>query len=613
MLRKIVLTFGLFFLCIIHATAQGSSEKVKVVATIFPNYDFTKQVGKDKVDVIKLLPPGVEAHGFEPRPRDIVTINKADIFVYTGEYMEPWAEDILAGVTNKKLLVVDASKGIELMDEADHDDHGGHGHHGGEHAFEWAGAFHLPVGQYTWTFAKVDGEYADPAMKMVFVSSADTGIEAIEAQEEAAEKMLEMEKTTPRGHGELLSPNGKNAYTLTFDQNRDVTEFSIVIEKEGVYAFFTEHMPFEFEADEHFLKDSNRQDVEPVAQVPDTGHDHHDHHGGAYAFEWAGAFDLPAGKYVWTFAKVDGEYADPAMKMVFVSSADTGIEAIEAQEEAAEKMLEMEKTTPRGHGELLSPNDKSAYTLTFDQNEEVTEFGIVIEKAGVYAFFTEHMPFEFEADEHFLKDSNRQDVEPIAQEPDAGHDHHHGHHHHGHHHHGGKDPHIWVDLAYAQQMVDTIAESLGQKNPENKDFYLANAKEYNAKLAALDGRFSETLANCKHDTIIYGGHFAFGYFAKRYNLGHESPYEGFAPNAQPSPKAIAELVDKVEASGIKVIYHEELLDPKVARTVSRETGVELDLLHGAHNVSKDELKAGVTYLDIMNENHDKLKVGLECQ
>jgi zinc transport system substrate-binding protein len=47
--------------------------------------------------------------------------------------------------------------------------------------------------------------------------------------------------------------------------------------------------------------------------------------------------------------------------------------------------------------------------------------------------------------------------------------------------------------------------------------------------------------------------------------------------------------------------------------VSRETGVELDLLHGAHNVSKDELKAGVTYLDIMNENHDKLKVGLECQ
>ncbi|MGD8297915.1 MAG: zinc ABC transporter substrate-binding protein, partial [Desulfobacterales bacterium] len=230
---------------------------------------------------------------------------------------------------------------------------------------------------------------------------------------------------------------------------------------------------------------------------------------------------------------------------------------------------------------------------------------IVIEKDGVYAFFTEHMPFEFEADEHFLKDSNRQDVEPVAQEPDT------GHHHHDHH--GGKDPHIWVDLAYAQQMVDTIAEAFVQKDPENKDYYLNNAKEYNAKLAALDARFLKTLANCKQDTIIYGGHFAFGYFAKRYNLAHESPYEGFAPNAEPSPKAIGELIEKVEASGIKVIYHEELLDPKVARTVSQETGVKLELLHGAHNVSKDELKAGVTYLDIMNENYDKLKVGLECQ
>jgi ABC-type Zn uptake system ZnuABC Zn-binding protein ZnuA len=217
MLRKTTLTIGLFFLCTSYAMAQGASEKIKVVATIFPNYDFTKQIGKDKVDVVKLLPPGVEAHGFEPRPKDVVTINKADVFVYTGKYMEPWAEDILDGVTNKELAVVDASKGIELMDEADHDGHGGHG---GEHAFEWAGAFDLPAGKYTWTFAKVEGDYADPAMKMVFVSSADKGIEAIEAQEEAAEKLLEMEDATPRGHGEMLSPNGKSAYKLTFDQIR---------------------------------------------------------------------------------------------------------------------------------------------------------------------------------------------------------------------------------------------------------------------------------------------------------------------------------------------------------------------------------------------------------
>ncbi len=608
MLRKITVTFGLFCLCITLAMIQNTYAQLKVVTTLFPTYDFAKQIGKDKVDVRLLLPPGVESHGFEPRPKDVVTINKADVFVYTGEFMEPWAEDILDGVTNKKLVVVDSSKGIELMDEEDHHDHHGHG---GEHAFEWAGAFHLPVGKYTWTFAKVDGAYADPAMKMVFVSSKEKGIEAIESQEEAAENMLEMEDTTPRGHGQMLSPNGQKAYKLTFDQNRDVTEFTIVIKKEGSYAFFTEHMPFEFEADEHFLKDSKRKDVEPFAQEPDAGHEHH--HGGEHGFEWAGAFDLPAGKYVWTFAKVDGDYADPAMKMVFISSTEKGIEAIESQEEMAEKMLEMEDATPRGHGQMLSPNGQKAYKLTFDQNREVTEFPIVIKKGGVYAFFTEHMPFEFEADEHFLKDSKRQDVEPIAQEPDAGHDHGHGHGHGHGHHHGGKDPHIWVDLAHAQQMVDTIAQSLAQKDPKNKNFYLKNAAAYNAKLAALDTRFHKTLSTCKHKTILYGGHFAFGYFAKRYGLSHESPYEGFAPNAEPSPKAIAELIEKVKDTGMKYIYHEELLDPKVARTVAQETGVKLELLHGAHNVSKRELKSGLTYLDIMEANYDKLKVGLSCQ
>jgi ABC-type Zn uptake system ZnuABC Zn-binding protein ZnuA len=453
--RKIALTIGLFFLCTTYAISQNTSEKLKVVTTLFPTYDFAKQIGKDKVDVTLLLPPGVESHAFEPRPKDIVKINKADVFVYTGKYMEPWAEDFLDGASGAKLAIVDSSTGIELMDESDHDEHG-EDDHGGEYAFEWAGAFKLSAGEYVWTFSKVDGGYADPMMKMVFLSGGFDGDKAIEDQEETAENLLKSQSAAKRVHGEVLTPSKSNAYQLTFDPARNVTEFRVVIEKTGLYAFFTEHMPFEFETDEHFLKDTGGHDIEPVAQEPDTGHHHH-------------------------------------------------------------------------------------------------------------------------------------------------------------HHHGGKDPHIWVDLGHTQKMVDTIARAFAKKDPNNKDFYLSNAAAYNTKLAALDTRFRETLSTCKHKTIIYGGHFAFGYFAKRYDLNHESPYEGFSPNAEPSPKAIAELIDKVKASGIKYIYHEELLDPKVARTVAEETGVKLELLHGAHNVSKDELKSGLTFLDIMEANYDKLRVGLACQ
>lgn len=185
-------------------------------------------------------------------------------------------------------------------------------------------------------------------------------------------------------------------------------------------------------------------------------------------------------------------------------------------------------------------------------------------------------------------------------------------HEHGHHH-GGKDPHIWVDLGHAQTMVDTIAKALAEKDPANSEFYFKNANGYKAKLADLDRRFQETLATAQHRTIIYGGHFAFGYFAKRYGLGHESPYAGFSPNAEPSPKAIAELVDKLRGSGVEYVYYEELLDPKVARIIAQETGAHLELLHGAHNVSRDELKSGVTFLGLMEDNLRKLKVGLKCQ
>ena len=176
-----------------------------------------------------------------------------------------------------------------------------------------------------------------------------------------------------------------------------------------------------------------------------------------------------------------------------------------------------------------------------------------------------------------------------------------------------KDPHIWLDLANAQHMVDTIAHALAKKDERNRAFYLDQARSYNAKLAALDARFQATLATAKYKTLIYGGHFVFGYFAKRYGLTYRSAYPGFSPNAEPSPKAIAELIQQLQQSGLQVIYHEELLDPKVARIIAQETGARLELLHGAHNLSREEFSSGLTFLAIMEANLAKLKVGLACQ
>lgn len=100
--------------------AGDNTSKIKVVTTLFPQYDFTNQVGKDAVEVKMLLKPGVESHTYEPAPSDIIEINKADVFLYTGDEMEPWVSKILDSL-DSDVMIVDLSKNITLDKVEDHD------------------------------------------------------------------------------------------------------------------------------------------------------------------------------------------------------------------------------------------------------------------------------------------------------------------------------------------------------------------------------------------------------------------------------------------------------------------------------------------------------------
>ena len=114
-------------------------EKTKIVTTIFPVYDFSKQIAGDKAEVIMLLPPGTESHDYEPSPQDIIKIQESDLFVYTGKYMEVWAENIIETLPNKE-NVVDASNGIKLKSaediEKEHGEHEENEEHNHEHEYE---------------------------------------------------------------------------------------------------------------------------------------------------------------------------------------------------------------------------------------------------------------------------------------------------------------------------------------------------------------------------------------------------------------------------------------------------------------------------------------------
>ncbi|SCZ81463.1 metal ABC transporter solute-binding protein, Zn/Mn family [Acidaminobacter hydrogenoformans] len=175
---------------------------------------------------------------------------------------------------------------------------------------------------------------------------------------------------------------------------------------------------------------------------------------------------------------------------------------------------------------------------------------------------------------------------------------------------GAYDPHIWLDPNNAKIMVTTLLETLIEIDPENEGTYRSNAEAYIAELESLDLAFKDLFEKSETQTIYYGGHFAFGYFAEAYGLSTVSPYDGFSPDAEPTPKRIAALIDAMSGAKFKYIYYEELVDPKIAKLVAQETGAEMLLLHGSHNLSKDELESGIGYLSIMRENLEKLKLGM---
>ena len=292
-----------FLACTKRREEPVQMKRLKVITTLFPLYDMAKNIGADKADVSLLVPPGVEAHSFEPKPSDVVRINEADVFVYTGKFMEPWAEDVIKGAVNKNLVIVDASRGTIMI----------------------PGVFH------------------------------------------------------------------------------------------------------------------------------DAG--------------------------------------EPA---------------------------------------------------------------------------------------------------------------------------GSPDPHIWLDFDNAGIMVKNILQAFQIKDSANKAMYEQKAVEYSRKLTELDSLYKATLAACKNRTIVYGGHYAFGYLARRYGLMYLAA-QGVSPDAEPTASDLVKLVEQIKKGRIKYIFYEELTSPRITETIAGETSAEMLLLNAAHNVSRDQLDQVVSLFDILRKNLENLSRGLECR
>lgn len=184
----------------------------------------------------------------------------------------------------------------------------------------------------------------------------------------------------------------------------------------------------------------------------------------------------------------------------------------------------------------------------------------------------------------------------------------HDHDHEGHSH--GADPHIWLDMSNACIMADNICNGLCEIDPQNAAYYRENTAKLKTELMQIDREFETLFENADTKTIVFGGRFSYIYFIERYGLSYVSAYKSCDTAADPSLSDIAEVVSYIKSNDVKVIYHEELTDPKVARSIAEETGIEMREFSTGHNVTAEQLKSGVTFQNIMYQNLENLREGL---
>jgi ABC-type Zn uptake system ZnuABC Zn-binding protein ZnuA len=318
------------------------------------------------------------------------------------------------------------------------------------------------------------------------------------------------------------------------------------------------------------------------------GHDHSkaEHHAEG-PFEWAGAFKLKPGVYRWSFAKVDGKYAEPTMKMVVLASDPK--DPIEKVEKRASALFGTKGQALKNGGRLRSGE---MHLLHFDINRSTTVFEIMIDKAGVYVFFTEHMPSEFEAGEHFFKSADGKDVEPVAQEPEHSHAHHHG----------GVNPHLFASPRMTAKLAMNIAVELSKADPNGAAIYSRNAKAYAETMNKLADDMSALGKRLKNNRIVQP-HGIFDYLAR--DMGLEIVAIMQAHGQEPSASEMMQLVKIIKEKGAGAIFTEPQYPEKIGKALSKETGIPVAMLDP---VATGPENAPLTYYEtVMRQNMKTLE------
>ena len=172
------------------------------------------------------------------------------------------------------------------------------------------------------------------------------------------------------------------------------------------------------------------------------------------------------------------------------------------------------------------------------------------------------------------------------------------------------DEHIWTSPVNEIIMTEKICETLSKALPEEKENFQKNAESYISQLKELDNEFRTIVENAKINEIIFADKFPLQYFAKEYGLKYYAAFPGCGSDMEPSAKTIGFLVDKIKEDNIKAVFYLELSSHIVADAIETDTGAKPLQFNSCHNITQKQFDSGVTYIDLMKENVNNLKIAL---
>lgn len=206
------------------------------------------------------------------------------------------------------------------------------------------------------------------------------------------------------------------------------------------------------------------------------------------------------------------------------------------------------------------------------------------------------------------EDEHDHDEDHDHEEHEHDHDHE-GHDHEDHHHdHGGIDPHVWLSPVKAQEQVNRIAKALKAADPTHGADYDAQAQKIIADLNALHHEY-ETRTKKLSQKLLVVSHKAFGYICTLYGL-EQVALSGLNAEGGPNLKTLAAITELVREKGVTTIFSEELVSPKIAETIARETNTRVKVLNPLEGLTEEQIKAGEDYFSVMRSNLDKICTAL---